>query len=242
MPEKAPLTFREAPEVEAVALTLIRNHHLHLSKLKDDIKYLFRSEPEVLRGSECLATASKISGLKAFLAGSVIESLGSLDDQTVSEAPKPFFLMQVWMFGWSQLTKEQQIALVDHELCHFGIDDGKLTIIPHDLEEFKAVVHRHGFWRPDVAEFVRIANESEKAKQLGLNLNEQGEDDALPGTKTLTISGYEYEITVDCGADEFYEATAVRPGTGEISHFSRGHRTARKAWAAAMSALAEATE
>lgn len=57
------------------------------------------------------------------------------------------------------LSDEQRVALVDHELYHFRVDrndddDVVLSIRPHELEEFAAVLARHGLWRPDIQHFM----------------------------------------------------------------------------------------
>ena len=56
---------------------------------------------------------------------------------------------------WRDLTRKQRIALLDHEFCHvtWDQDDGKLAMIGHDLEEFNAVVRRHGSWRDSIELF-----------------------------------------------------------------------------------------
>ena len=160
---KEPLVFRDAPEVAELAKALIKQYHKHLKGR--EIKYLFRSEPEIIAGKECFGTARKVSGLNAFLAGSTLEHLGSLTTGE-GEEPKPFFLMQVWDFGWSQLTGSQQIALVDHELMHFDVEDGKLKIAPHDLEEFVAIVERHGLWEPNIKAIVDAAERNKQQEAL----------------------------------------------------------------------------
>lgn len=70
---------------------------------------------------------------------------------------------------WNLLTDSQRRALVDHELCHCGVkdpgaDEPEWTLRAHDIEEFKAVIERHGFWKSDVREF------SEAAHQLKLRM------------------------------------------------------------------------
>lgn len=43
-------------------------------------------------------------------------------------------------------------ALIYHELLHIGIDGEKYSVIPHDLEDFKAVIDRYGAHWSDVKE------------------------------------------------------------------------------------------
>jgi hypothetical protein len=100
--------------------------------------------------------ARKISGLNAHLVGLVRR-----DD--LGDDPADFFVVEVPHEPWQVLTEAQRLALVDHELAHFyvsipeGPDEArKLVMLGHDLEEFTAVVERHGLWRPDLREFARV--------------------------------------------------------------------------------------
>lgn len=64
---------------------------------------------------------------------------------------------------WAELLASgRAAALLDHELCHCGVtfnDDGEpvFYIAKHDLEEFVAVVERHGLWRKSVEDMVNAA-------------------------------------------------------------------------------------
>ena len=56
---------------------------------------------------------------------------------------------------WGDLSKAQRIALLDHEFCHVTWDPekGEFKMVHHDLEEFNAVVRRHGHWRESIKLF-----------------------------------------------------------------------------------------
>ena len=56
---------------------------------------------------------------------------------------------------WDALSKAQRIALLDHEFCHATWDakEGEIKMAHHDLEEFNAVVRRHGSWRDSIKLF-----------------------------------------------------------------------------------------
>ncbi len=48
---------------------------------------------------------------------------------------------------WGALTEEQRYALTFHELLHCGTNDkDNWVLVPHDLEEFAAVVRHFGLW------------------------------------------------------------------------------------------------
>jgi hypothetical protein len=73
-----------------------------------------------------------------------------------------------------QVTADQRRALLDHELCHAGLAYDVRTgepvtdergrkcyrTIRHDIEEFSAVVERHGVWRHDIERFAQAINRS----------------------------------------------------------------------------------
>jgi putative metallopeptidase len=149
------VTYRPAPEVEAIAGPLIEAHHQHLTEHGDvRIEYLFRSEATVKGGHVVLGKARKVSGLNAFLAG--WDDATDVDDEAGDEV-RPFFVIEIAADQWATLTEAQRTALVDHELCHLNVEPTdesvKLTLAGHDLEEFGAVVERHGLWKPAVELF-----------------------------------------------------------------------------------------
>lgn len=54
---------------------------------------------------------------------------------------------------WDRMDNSQKDAVVDHELCHCGIDDNlKPYLKDHDYEEFALVFQRHGYWRKNTME------------------------------------------------------------------------------------------
>ena len=52
------------------------------------------------------------------------------------------------------MTNYQIEALMFHELCHASADeDGKPTLLGHDIEAFKAEVEEYGLWERDLVDF-----------------------------------------------------------------------------------------
>lgn len=162
-----PTKFYEAPEVEKLAEELIPQYHQHLIDFQVKIRYVFVSKTPKGKGKEIWGTCRKVSGLNAYLEG------GSTDDE-------PFFVITISRDVWDILPPEKRLALVDHELCHASaevkqakeeadvpqaeVDDQietdnpvKLSVKPHDLEEFSCIVRRHGLWREDIEDFVEAA-------------------------------------------------------------------------------------
>lgn len=140
--------YTEAPEVAEIAERLIERHHTHLLGL--DIEYVFRSGTPARGSKAVLGRARKVQGLAAYLSRT---------------SEEPFFLIEITEHTWGDLTQAQKEALVDHELCHFGVtEEGNLHIIPHDLDEFTIIVERHGLWNPDVRRMASAVTSSEGDK------------------------------------------------------------------------------
>jgi predicted metallopeptidase len=146
----AKTTFSPAEEVKEIAEELIPKYHQHLIDNNVRIDYVFISKTPAKGGKEVWGTCRKVTNLNAHLAG---------EDE-------PFFVITISEPVWSVLPPDKKVALVDHELCHAfaalgeGEDDSeevKVSIIPHDVEEFAAVIRRHGLWREDVKNFVEEA-------------------------------------------------------------------------------------
>lgn len=145
------ITYSEAPQVETIARELIETTHPHLNGVRID--YLFRDTAAVSGGKITLGSARKVTGLMAFM----------------SKEEDPFFIIEIAEDRWAHLPEAARIALVDHELCHCGVevfeggegepDDHRLFIIKHDLEEFNDVVRRHGLWQADVKAFAAALSE-----------------------------------------------------------------------------------
>lgn len=124
------IEYTDAPEVKVIADEIIKAHHPHLED--EEIDYVFRDKAANKGSKTILGMARKMRGLVSFLSRDTTDT---------------FFVMEIALDTWKTLTDEQKNALVDHELCHFGVDDeGNRFIIPHDLEEFAVIIERHGIW------------------------------------------------------------------------------------------------
>lgn len=68
--------------------------------------------------------------------------------------------------AWDAFTKEQKLALLDHELCHIMPSEDKngehmkddlgryqFRTRRHDIEEFQDIVRRHGLYKKDLERF-----------------------------------------------------------------------------------------
>lgn len=172
------VTYSYAPDVEAIAVRLIVQHHTHLiDNGHVRIEYLFRSEAQETNGRTVWGKARKVSSINAFLALPKDEAC-----EDIAEAPEiePFFVIEIAADVWGTITAKQRVALVDHELSHCRIkhnnQDGNvvLFVAPHDVEEFQGVIRRHGLYKSDVEHFAKIAAD---ALHEQMSLLESGDDE-----------------------------------------------------------------
>jgi len=171
-----PQEYSPAEEVAEVARDLIDGDHTHLSTVR--VEYVFASEPLKEKGKIVWGRAKKVGGLNAWLAAGTRKHDAS--------QPEEFFVIEICKRTWDQLDDKSRKALVDHELthCEVDLDTSKLSIRPHDLEEFNSIVRKYGLWRADVKLFV----DSVKQKQLF--------DDGERGDEIIMkVDGKEVDIT-----------------------------------------------
>ena len=145
-PGEGPSIYWHAPEVRAVAERLIPKYHEMLGNSGVRIEYLHRSNVPKSKGKFIFGFAKKITGEHA----------------TLADSDEPFFCIIIAHPAWEVLPQKHREALVDHELCHCGIEvnekgETKLILRNHDIQEFSAIVRRHGAWTPDVQEFLQAA-------------------------------------------------------------------------------------
>lgn len=78
---------------------------------------------------------------------------------------------------WIEFSVAQRTALIDHELSHAAIskddegatkydDRGRVVYRTraHDVEDFNAVVRRHGLWKSDLENFAKAIQDSKQAE------------------------------------------------------------------------------
>jgi len=130
----------EPVQIAARLLMDVREHievrHLHCA----EILWLYTSKTLRDKGRIVTAKVSKVAELAQAM------MLGDSDAGDV-----PDFCVVVGANEWEKLTTEQQEAVVDHELCHMLMCDCAVpTLLPHDLQEFRGVVERHGLYLEDL--------------------------------------------------------------------------------------------
>jgi hypothetical protein len=131
-------TYHEAAQPAAIGGVLVSTLHRHLIGAK--IGYVFRKD---------MASHDKTTLAKASKAGAKLGFFTELD-----------LLIDVNHEAWLKLSSEQRVALIDHELCHFGTEETdkgtRYVLLSHDVEEFGAIVSRWGLWKPDLRTFGRV--------------------------------------------------------------------------------------
>ena len=138
-----PVEYRKAQAVRDVAMqTVIPEYHPDKAGL--GLGFLFASELPIKGGKQTMGKIKKASPIERCLDND--SEFFVIIDETI----------------WDSITEDQQIALVDHELCHLESkenDEGEAVwfLRGHDVEEFVAVIERHGAWKQDVEEFIAAA-------------------------------------------------------------------------------------
>lgn len=139
-----PATFREADEVRQIASQLIPRFHEHLVEAR--IGYLFRQADQEWKsgGKRVWGRAYKVPARERHY--TELDFVIVIDEST-------------WLF----LAAEKRRALVDHELAHCGQGEpdkqgnARWVLWAHDVEDFAAVLERHGLWTSDVKQFAEVA-------------------------------------------------------------------------------------
>jgi len=138
--------YLPAQDARRIAADLIPAHHPHLEDAP--LRYVLREPPAKKNNRARLGVARVVSGLGAYFAGITTALSGR-------PSVGPFGVVELAATHWNELLNDsQRRALVDHELCHFAYDGERLTIMGHDVEEFEAVIRRHGLWSTDLFDLV----------------------------------------------------------------------------------------
>lgn len=150
-------------EAKRVAENIIDNWHPHLRDIK--IAYIFKGEE-----TDAVPTPVKAGKSVKYAQASLVPEkyqLLAIDDfKFVIEFSRPI---------WDRLSLQHQEALIDHELCHcrWTPEDG-CYMADHDVEEFRQILTRHGFWRESLKRFIEAAQPL--FDQPGLQMTLRNED------------------------------------------------------------------
>lgn len=153
-------------EAEQIASELIPKYHQRLHGLKIAHLLNVKAPPKIAKNSKKPKKQPR-AGKKITIA-----KCSKVSAKTCAVAEKDVhFVIEYDSLIWDAMQDDMKRAVVDHELCHAGSDADGVYIIPHGIEDFKAIIERWGFWKSDVEDFARtviaVAN-----KQKGV-LSEQ---------------------------------------------------------------------
>lgn len=139
-------------EAAGLAAALIAQWHEHLSDTV--ILYLSTTQAMTSRGELVLGKVVRLNPRERWLSGFI----GRAEDVAEPAVTDGYELAIVFQAdAWGRLTPSQRRAAVDHELAHVTVGaDGTPKVRGHDLEEFRDIVERHGFWRPEVRRFAEV--------------------------------------------------------------------------------------
>ena len=137
--------YEVSEELETIARELIQDHHSHLVEAR--IKYLFRTGNWEVKKRETWGQAKKV--------GKEVNYLTGYD-----------FIVTIHRDVWDQLEGKEKRALLDHELqhCSAGSDDAgnKIWYIQgHDVEDFYAIIKRHGLWSKSLRKMDSLLKQTE---------------------------------------------------------------------------------
>jgi len=131
------MPYETSERVEQLAADLIAKHHPHLANVK--IAYLVNLNPTPAKAPR-LGKKRKLGS-----SATVPEKFNALCGYD--------FVIEIRKDLWDRMNLETQEALLDHELCHCGLDDNGCYIRDHDVTEFREILDRHGFWLRDLKDF-----------------------------------------------------------------------------------------
>ena len=137
--------WERQPLIEKLVTELVEKYHAHL----------VRARIIVLGKPKASKTHGKVNVAKAKRATPAIQAL--LRDASGVDV---HYLIEVGMDAWDGQSARQKRAILDHELHHFTgveVDDKgreKWGLCGHDVQEFTAVVRRHGAYHADLEVFV----------------------------------------------------------------------------------------
>lgn len=139
-----PKVYGSADSVEAIAKNLIPMYHPELATAR--VKYIFVDKASMKNGKPIFGKVRKVSG--------VLEYLLESD-----------FMLEIGLDQWNELSEQQRGALVDHLLERCTGEESeedasmKWTMREPDVQEFSAILRRHGAWNDELTAFASVAKQ-----------------------------------------------------------------------------------
>lgn len=125
---------------EVMVSELVLKHHTHLE----------RATIVVVSKPKASKKAGKIVYATIQVASDLVRILSEED---------PDYVITLGRDEWGHMQMDMKWAILDHELCHAdGRDEEseKWLLVGHDVEEFGAVIRRHGLWRLGLRAFAEV--------------------------------------------------------------------------------------
>jgi hypothetical protein len=142
----------EEPELYDLLRELVESYHDHLINARISLAWCYSWKPDA-DGQLILGKCKKAADL----------------DRQLHDRDFIILLNQQAWYG-AGFDDRKRWALLDHELCHADVEvdsEGEQVVNAagrpvyrirrHDLEEFQAIVQRHGCWKADIEEFAKEA-------------------------------------------------------------------------------------
>ena len=154
-------SYKTAEDVKDIAEAVIEDHHANLKTAK--ISYLYTSKAPMKDGKAVVGNTAKVPDKQRAAFGRNLDFVITISEQ-----------------HWQELTGEQRLAAIDHELNHCYMSEGKAVLRGHDLQEFAAVVKRHGYYPEGIEEMA-------DAMQLHFEMDDEVGDIVLMGEEGVAM-------------------------------------------------------
>lgn len=209
------MEYRQAPEVKAIAESLVWDYHEDLADRGPHIEYVM-TRSGGSKAPRRMFRIRKITGIHAYL------SAPRKPERFVDPQAEPFVVVEVAEFWWGALSADQRKGMVDHILSHlvYDADAETWSIEPPQYGEFPGVLDRHGFWRPDDSfkDFAQAVSE-----QLSLLPEEERNRLTVPPEMRDAIANGEMSLEVGlaegasaAGETAIINGQLVNKETGEV--------------------------
>lgn len=119
--------FEQSKDLAELAKVVISEHDelKHLDNPSLRIVYMYCNKDKTSNGKKIYADTTKLNDK--------IKAVAGCD-----------FIITFYKQICSTLDEVKMKILMYHELRHVGFKDGKFSIVPHEVEDFKSIVEQHG--------------------------------------------------------------------------------------------------
>ena len=140
--------YQESERIKGIAEGLIERHHRHLGPARIAYVMKGRDREDNLAPPKEPREGKQRRVTRARLVPQLYRLLTGYD-----------FIIEVDQILWDMLELGQQEAVIDHELCHCARDEKGWYLRDHDVQEFREILERHGFYHPKLEQFVSIGHQ-----------------------------------------------------------------------------------